>query len=70
MERAGIPRNVAMSISGHRTEAVYRRYDIVSKRDLDLAAKRMEAYMEQSGSYNRGDSDVEKKRSDNRKLLN
>ncbi len=40
MERAGIPRHVAMAISGHRTEAIYRRYDIVSQRDLELAGAR------------------------------
>ena len=47
MERAGIPRNVAMEISGHRTESVYRRYDIVSKRDLMSAAEKLERYLEQ-----------------------
>src|SRR5262249_22726136 len=45
MERAGIARNVAMAISGHKTEAVYRRYDIISSRDLKLAAVRMENYL-------------------------
>ncbi len=33
MERAGIPRKVAMSISGRKTENIYRRYDIVAERD-------------------------------------
>jgi integrase len=44
MERAGIPRSVAMSISGHRTESVYKRYDIVADGDLKAAAKKMTEY--------------------------
>jgi integrase len=44
MERAGVPRKLAMEISGHRSDAIYRRYDIVSDKDLKLAAARMEAY--------------------------
>jgi integrase len=46
MERAGMPRKLAMEISGHRTESVYRRYDIVSTQDIALAAARMENYFE------------------------
>ena len=34
MEQAGVPRSVAMKISGPKTEAVYRRYAIVSDADL------------------------------------
>jgi integrase len=44
MERAGIPRHVAMSISGHRTEAVYRRYDIVVESDLKAAGEKLAEY--------------------------
>jgi integrase len=44
MERAGIPRTIAMAISGHRTEAVYRRYDIVSAKDLVIAREKLEQF--------------------------
>ena len=37
----GIPRKVAMSISGHKTEGVCRRYDIVSASDMRRAADKM-----------------------------
>ena len=31
---AGVPRSVAMRLIGHKTEAIYRRYAIVSETDL------------------------------------
>ena len=33
-----VPRSVAMLMTGHKTEAVYRRYAIVSEADLRHAA--------------------------------
>lgn len=41
LERAAVPRSVAMKITGHRTEAVYRRYAIVSDADLREASERL-----------------------------
>jgi len=41
MEKANVPRSVAMKISGHKTENVYRRYAIVSDADLKAAAARV-----------------------------
>ncbi len=38
LERARVPRSVAMRMVGHRTEAIYRRYAIVSESDLHEAA--------------------------------
>ena len=34
LERAGVPRSVAMKVTGHKTEAVYRRDAIVSEADI------------------------------------
>jgi integrase len=39
--RAGIPQAVAMQLTGHRTYAVFHRYNIVSEGDLLDAAQRM-----------------------------
>jgi Phage integrase family len=41
LERAHVPRSIAMKITGHRTEAVYRRYAIVSDADLQAASERL-----------------------------
>ena len=35
-----------MAISGHKTQSVFQRYNIVSERDLTDAAARMERYVE------------------------
>jgi len=36
MERAGFPRSVAMSITGHQSEDIYRRYAVVSGKDQEM----------------------------------
>ena len=41
LERAYVPRSIAMKITGHRKEAVYRRYAIVSDADLQAASERL-----------------------------
>jgi len=42
LERAGVSRSVAMKLTGHKTEAVYRRYAIVSEPDLFEAVRQPE----------------------------
>jgi hypothetical protein len=48
MRLAGIPENVAMEISGHRTRSVFDRYSIVGARELADAAQKMEQRLNQS----------------------
>jgi len=44
-ERAGVPRSVAMSIVGHKTDSIYRRYAIVDEAMQREAAARLDAWM-------------------------
>jgi hypothetical protein len=47
MTRAGVPRSIAMEVIGHKTESMYRRYDIVSDGDLDIVGEKMEEYLKE-----------------------
>ena len=44
-ERAGVPRSVAMSIVGHKTESIYRPYAIVDEAMQREAAARLDAWI-------------------------
>jgi integrase len=42
--RAGVPERVAMQLTGHKTRAIFERYNITSPNDLREAAQRLDAY--------------------------
>ena len=45
MVRAGVPETVAMSLTGHRTRAMFDRYNITSQEDQRDALKQLAAYV-------------------------
>ena len=45
MIRAGVPQSVAMNITGHETDSVFRRYDIVSQDDKIQALRRTQVHL-------------------------
>lgn len=52
MERRGLSRSVAMQLTGHKTESVYRRYAITSEADLREGIDRLNDHV---AGTNRGD---------------
>jgi integrase len=62
MVRSGIPEKVAMMISGHKTKAVFDRYNIVSDADLKLVSERHHAYLDSRVGTNSGTVSKSKKR--------
>jgi hypothetical protein len=57
MVRRGIPERVSMTISGHKTRAVFDRYNIVSESDLVDAARKIEEGREIEVGHSLGHSD-------------
>ena len=43
LERAGVSRSVAIQLTAHKTETVYRRYAIVAEQDLRYGVAKLAA---------------------------
>lgn len=50
LRRAGVDQAVSMTITGHRTDSMFRRYNITDERDLEAAVDQISAYLEKQKS--------------------
>ena len=51
MDRAGVPRQTAKQIAGHKTDAMYNRYRIVNAQDIREGMTQAQEYFRQHGQY-------------------
>lgn len=50
MTRAGVPRQTAKQISGHKTDSIFNRYDIVDEQDIREGLLKTQQYIDQMGT--------------------
>jgi len=48
MIRAGVPQRVAMEVTGHRTSAMFDRYNVVDERDMRAALAATQSYLKRT----------------------
>ena len=46
LNRAGVPDRIAMSLMGHKTRAMYDRYNIVDEEDMREASAQMQQWLQ------------------------
>ena len=56
MIQSGVPETVAMQISGHRTQSMLHRYNIIAERDIVAAAAKIQHHLEIQGSRKLGEN--------------
>jgi hypothetical protein len=60
--RAGVPERVAMDVSGHKTGAVFDRYNIVNERDLRDAAQKLTRCLSAEFGHSSGIGSIQKRK--------
>jgi integrase len=53
LERAGVSRSVAMSVTGHKTESIYQRYAIADDKAIGEGLGTLNRFLETQPSHNR-----------------